>query len=92
MWLWLSLAKSRENPMLGLHLLPCVPITSSGINMITSLQRLTKFKRTCGCVDGPVISDLAGILFSHHRALNDSLLEVLEELFDSYRELFPPSI
>jgi hypothetical protein len=32
-----------------------------------------------------------GHVFSH-RALNDSLLEVLEELFESQRELFPPSI
>jgi uncharacterized protein YerC len=28
----------------------------------------------------------------YHRALNDSLLEVLEDLFDSHRELFPASI
>ena len=73
------------------HLLPCVPITYSGINVIVSIQRLIEFKRTRGCVDGPAISDLAGNVFSH-RALNDSLLEVLEELFDSHRELFPPSI
>jgi hypothetical protein len=57
----------------------------------TSLQRLIEFKRTRGCVDGPAILDLAGNVFSHC-ALNDSLLEVLEELFDSHCELFPPSI
>jgi hypothetical protein len=42
------------------HLLPCVPITSSGINASISLQRLIKFKLTRGCVDGPAISDLEG--------------------------------
>jgi hypothetical protein len=73
------------------HLLPCVPITSSGINVRRSLQRLIKSKRTRSCVDGPAISDLAGNVFSN-RALNDSLLEVLKELFDSHRELFLPSI
>jgi hypothetical protein len=73
------------------HLLPCVPITSSGISTRTSLWRLIGFKRTRGCVDGPAISDLAGNVFSN-RALNNSLLEVLEELFDTHRELFPPSI
>jgi hypothetical protein len=73
------------------HLLPCVPITSSGIEVKTSLLRLIEFKRTRGCVVGPAISDLAGNVLSH-RALNDSLLEILEELFDNHREMFPPSV
>jgi hypothetical protein len=73
------------------HLLPCVPVTSSGVNVKESVKRLIDFKRTRGFVNGPAISDLSGHVFTH-RALNDSLLEVLEELFDSHRELFPPSI
>jgi hypothetical protein len=73
------------------HLLPCVPITSSGIDVKSSVARLIEFKRSRGHVDGPAISDVSGNVLSH-QALNDSLLEVLEELFDSHRELFPPSI
>jgi hypothetical protein len=73
------------------HLLPCVPITSSGIEIKTSLLRLLEFKRMRSCVVGPAISDLEGNVLSH-RALNDSLLEILEELFDTHRELFPPSV
>jgi hypothetical protein len=73
------------------HLLPCVPVTSSGINVKASLARLMEFKRNQGYHDGPAISDISGRVLSH-RALNDSLLEVLEDLFDTHRELFPASI
>jgi hypothetical protein len=73
------------------HLLPCVPVTSSGIDVKASVKRLIEFKRSHGHVDGPAILGVAGHIFSH-QALNDSLLEVLEELFDSHRELFPPLI
>jgi hypothetical protein len=73
------------------HLLPCVPITSSGVDVRTSVARLMDFKRARGHVSGPAISDINGRVFSH-RVMNDALLEVLEELFDSHRELFPPSI
>jgi hypothetical protein len=73
------------------HLLPCVPVTSSVIDVKASVARLIEFKRSRGLVGGPAISDVAGnVLF--HQALNNSLLEVLEELFDSHRELFAPSI
>jgi hypothetical protein len=73
------------------RLLPCVPATSSGIEVKASVRRLMEFKRSRGLLDGPAISDLSGHVLSH-RALNDLLLVVLEELFDSHRELFPPSI
>jgi hypothetical protein len=73
------------------HLLPCVPITSSGIDVRSSVSRLMEFKQSRGHTDGPAISDLNGRVFSH-RVMNDALLELLEELFDSHRDLFPPSI
>jgi hypothetical protein len=73
------------------HLLPCVPVTSSGIDVKASLTRLIKFKKLQGHEDGPAISDLNGRVLSH-RALNDSLLETLEELFGTHQELFPASI
>jgi hypothetical protein len=73
------------------HLLPCMPITSSGIDVKKSVFRLMNLKRTQGYKDGPAISDVRGKVLSH-RALNDSLLKVLEDLFDSDRDLFPASI
>jgi hypothetical protein len=73
------------------HLLPCVPVMSSRIEVKATLARLMAFKRTLGCVNGPAISDLGGRVYLH-RALNDSLLDVLEDLFDTHRELFPASI
>jgi hypothetical protein len=73
------------------RLLPCVPVTSSGINVRASVGRLIELKKVLGHVDGPSISDLNGKVLSH-QALNKSLLEVLEELFDTRRELFPASI
>jgi hypothetical protein len=73
------------------HLLPCVLITSSGIEVKTLVLWLIDLKRTQGFIDGPAISDMYGKVLSH-RALNDSLLEILEELFDTHRELFPTSV
>jgi hypothetical protein len=73
------------------HLLPCVPMTSSGVDVQTSVARLMEFKQAPGHVSGPAISDINGRVFLQ-RVMNDALLEVLEELFESHRELFPPSI
>jgi hypothetical protein len=73
------------------HLIPCVHVTSSGIDVKASVERLMTFKSSQGLRTGPAISNLRGRILSH-RSLNDSLLEILEELFDSHRELFPASI
>jgi hypothetical protein len=52
---------------------------------VDRIETHTRFRRwSC-------ISDLAGNVFAHH-ALNDSLLDVLDELFNFHSELFPPSI
>jgi hypothetical protein len=55
------------------HLLLCVPVTSSGIDVKASVARLIKFKHSNGHMDGPAISDVMGNVLSH-RALNDLLL------------------
>jgi hypothetical protein len=53
------------------------------------VKRLMEFKRACGHTNGPAISDLSGNVLLQ-RAMNDALLEVLEELlFEMHRELFP---
>jgi hypothetical protein len=73
------------------HLLPCVVKTSSGIKVRMVLKRLLDFKRSVGQVNGPAISDLKGKILDS-RALNDAFLEILEDLFESARDLFPASI
>jgi hypothetical protein len=73
------------------HLLPCVPKTSSGIKVRQKLKRLLDFKKSIGQVTGPAISDIKGKIYSS-RSLNDAFLEILEDLFDTHRELFPASI
>jgi hypothetical protein len=73
------------------HMIPCVPVTSSGIEVSVTLQRLLDHKLSGGFVDGPAISDVEGTLYKT-RAIDDCLHEILEDLFDSRRELFPPNI
>jgi hypothetical protein len=85
------LGKINGEPGDRVHLLPCVPITSSRIDVKASLSRLMEFKKNQGYTDGPVILDLSGRVLSH-QALNDSLLEVLEDLFDTHHKFFPAPI
>jgi hypothetical protein len=73
------------------HLLPCVPVTSSGVGLKASLERLMAFKSRKGFLDGPAISDEAGRAYST-KDMTDSLLEALEDLFESDRGLFPADI
>jgi hypothetical protein len=48
----------------GAHILPCVPITSSGIEVKALALRLMDLKRAQGFTDGPGISDQSGrVLF-----------------------------
>jgi hypothetical protein len=67
-----------------------VPVTLSGIQVGASLKRLIDFKAQKGFKTGPTISDLQGQVFE--KAMNDALLEVLEDIFDNHRELCPPTI
>jgi hypothetical protein len=73
------------------HLIPCVPITLSGIEILAPLECFMTSKAAQGFTTRPAISDLRGRILSH-RSLNDSLLEILEELFETHGELFPVSI
>ena len=73
------------------HLLPCVHVTSSGVDVKVSLERLMALKKRKGFVDGPAISDDTGKVYTT-RDLSEALTEILEDLFDSDRRLFPPDI
>jgi hypothetical protein len=50
-----------------------------------------KLKARRGFKDGPAISDLSGRSYTT-RDMSDSLLEILEDLFDTDKTLFPPDI
>eukprot|EP00978_Attheya_sp_CCMP212_P047630 scaffold422659_cov59-Attheya_sp.AAC.2 len=46
------------------HLLPCVPVTSSGIQVRNAITDLIDLKEKAGFVDGPAISDISGKAFT----------------------------
>ena len=73
------------------HLLPSVKVTSSGLNVKECLRGLLTVKATCGLKDGPAISDEKGRMY-RTKELDDMLHEVLIELFEEKRLLFPPDI
>jgi hypothetical protein len=73
------------------HLLPCVPVTGTELRIKESVKRLMDLKATQGFPDGPAISKENGNMFSS-RAIDESMLDVLEELFVSNRYLFPTKI
>ena len=73
------------------HLLPCVPLTGSGLKIKESRKRLLDLKASQDLTDGSAISKENGLLFTS-RSIDDSMLEVLEELFISNQDLFPTKI
>jgi hypothetical protein len=64
------------------HLIPCVAVTSSGVKVEKTLNRLRRLKRQLGFVDGPAISTMLGRALTS-RSLDDTFLELLEELFET---------
>jgi hypothetical protein len=73
------------------HLLPCAPVTGTGIKIKESVKRLIDLKATQGLTDGPAISKENGNIFST-RAIDDAMLLTLEELFETHRDFFPTKI
>jgi hypothetical protein len=45
------------------HLLPCVPVTGTGLRIRESMRRLLDLKASQGLTDGPAISKENGHLF-----------------------------
>jgi hypothetical protein len=68
-----------------------VPKTLSGIKVWEKIKCLLDSKRSIGQVIGPAVLDLKGKIYSS-RSLNDVFLEILDNLFDTHRELFSASI
>jgi hypothetical protein len=73
------------------HLIPCSNKTESGIDVKGSVARLVAYKQTKKTMDGPAITDENGRPMTC-RDIDDMMHEILEELFESDRSLFPPSI
>jgi hypothetical protein len=73
------------------HLLPCSCVTVSGINVKEWLMSLIQIKTEDGYTEGPLFTDKEGMVMSTH-ALDDTLTELLEEIYDIKPSLFPISI
>jgi hypothetical protein len=72
-------------------LLPCCFRTTSGIKPFDWVQRLQELNQKQGILDGPVILD------EKERVLTSTIIdqgmhEILEELYNKHKDLFPPSI
>ena len=73
------------------HLIPCINFTKSGINVKYTLSRLISLKEKAGLKSGPAISDTKGFLLDS-RTLDGMLHDILLELFQENKDLFPPII
>ena len=73
------------------HLIPCVNITSTGINVKSIVRRLAKLKRSQNLLDGPAISDLNGNAIATLE-LDGLFVSILEHLYDAQPTLFPANV
>lgn len=73
------------------HLLPCVFVTSSGIQVQLWLQRLVQLRTREGRTKGPAICDSEGIQLST-RILNARFVECLCDILEESPELFLANI
>ena len=73
------------------HLLPSVVVTKSGLNVKNMLERFLAFKRQAGFEDGPAIANAQGKMY-RTKDIDDMLHEVLIELLEEQRDLFPVDI
>jgi hypothetical protein len=73
------------------HLIPCVHHTSSGIDVQMWIGRIIQSHERQNRVNGPAITDFSGRVVST-KALDDNLVEILEEIYDEDSGLFPATI
>ena len=73
------------------HLLPSVPVTDSGLDVRGALEALQDIKNLLGFRDGPAISSMEGNI-GRARDVDDMIHEVLLDIFNSKRFLFPIDI
>ena len=73
------------------HHIPCTLVTSSGIRVEKVVERLVKEKELLGWVQGPAISNAKGEMFNASD-LDSMLHELLDDLFERNKNIFPPDI
>ena len=73
------------------HLVPCVPVTGSGIEVKRILLRQLELKRSQGNVSGPVISHVNGDIYKSSE-IDEILIEILEEMFEEDPNGFPSEV
>ena len=74
-----------------LHRLPSIRKTQSGINVFSILQELLVVKSKFNAYDGPAISDIHGSVLTS-KSVNEKLHEVLIQLYQENKQLFPVEI
>jgi hypothetical protein len=72
----------------GHHLLHCVNITDSGINVRSWVRRLLASHLLRGRVEGPAFVDPTSGSQSSSMDMNDLFLELLVDIYESHRSLF----
>jgi hypothetical protein len=79
--------KGKKND--NVHKPPCVKITNSGLNIKNILLRALNLKAKMGYSDGPLISDMTGMLTAPKVIDDDLIHEVLVQIYREKRTLFP---
>ena len=89
---WITLlGKLKGEHLDRQHHIPCTLETSSGLRVEKAVERLLREKERLGWIEGPAIANSRGELYSASD-LDCLLHEVLEELFDEDKTIFPPDI
>jgi len=73
------------------HLIPCSNSTTSGIPIRQIVRDHLRLKELSGFIDGPAISNLGGQLLTT-KLVDDTVHELLMDIFHTSSNLFPPSI
>ena len=74
------------------HLIHCVNITDSGINVRRWVTRLRTVHRSIMRQDGPAFFNPSNGIQSSTSEMNDFFIDLLTEVFDEHRELFASDI
>jgi len=73
------------------HLIPCSNVTSSGIQVRRTISNHLKIKELANLIDGPAISNQEGKIYPT-KLVDDTVHELLIDMFQNSTHLFPPSI
>jgi len=73
------------------HLIPCSNSTLSGIQVRRLVKNHLIIKELANCFEGPAISNKEGKIYST-KLVDDTVHELLIDIFQISSNLFPPSI